>query len=126
MTVNATQLQQPVGRLPADWYTLTDLQEWIDEGVTQAADVTDSAQNDAAVRAWAYYRAYERRAIEKADQPQAKSIPDASVTYGSDRASYWQAQAALWLAEFGRIVAMATVTGVPAHLFARVPGGRGR
>lgn len=125
MAVYAAQLKQPRGYLPPAWFDDTELGLWIAEGAVKAA-ILDSSVQDDAVKAWAYYRAYDYKAQQKEDLPQSKSIDgQAAISYGADRAELWKAKAAQWLGAFNDVLA-GTQSSAPTHLFATAPGRRGR
>lgn len=124
MAVEAADLELPTGYLPASWYEDVALTAWIAEGAVKAASITDAPTQDAAVRAWAYYRAYKAKVAEMIGRPTSISAAGISRTYNTQTGTDMRAEAKYWLDIFNDYLA-GTQTTAPSFLFARAPGRRG-
>jgi hypothetical protein len=121
--IDADALLVPVGDLDPDvlWPGDTEsdvisrLSAYITDGYTQAASITDSAQRDAAVKAWAYYRAYSGLYVQLAAASSSVTLND-QLTVSSSTSAQLDAIAGLraeWLAAFQRLLADPGI-GAPA------------
>lgn len=86
----------------------TRIQVWITQAETQLASLDlglEASEEDAAVRAWVYYRAFSARAVELASMPSSISIPnEESTTRTADQRALFERLADEWLDSYQGIV----------------------
>lgn len=91
------------------------LQAYIDQGSLKAADLTDPDEQDAAVTAWAYYRAYDAVATRMIASRSSMSLPDqGSVSTTAAQIGLMAEKAAAKLAEYVVLVPVVTTTTTTA------------
>lgn len=126
MAVTAPDLTAPAGELdrailfPADdagAFTAR-LTAYLAQGEAKAAAITDADTKDAAVTAWAYYRAYDAVATRMLAEPATQDFADAGgIGFTGEQLAGMQALAATKRAEFDGLVADAEAVQAPgAHL----------
>ena len=117
MAVTAADLTSPVGEIePAVLWpgelgatTTERLTAYVADGELQAADLSAGASRDAAVKAWAYYRAYMAVYIRLTAEPTSKTINDqASESFSVQQIQNWKDMADAKLATFTELVDEAT------------------
>ena len=118
MAVTVSDVTSPVGELDAallfpheDEAALTTrITAYIAQGVTEAADVA-SADQDAAVTQWVYYRAYDAVWQRLAAQPISLTLSDqGSKTFGAAQADRFRALADAKRAAFDAYLAPTQLT----------------
>lgn len=105
MTVTAEQLIAPQGELEPALFPLGDLATRVDAYLVDALAKTaaasvPSAQQDAAVTAWVYHRAYTAVARRLAVEPERAEVDDQARTYNVKQSSTFQSLADQFKAEF--------------------------
>lgn len=99
MAVTFPQILYPLGELTRSMFpddTLEDVAAiWFDDATEQTASITDSDLQDAAFKAWVYYRAYSVVANNIAMRPTSSSYfgSERSETWGADRIKFYERKA---------------------------------
>lgn len=130
MSVKADNLKAPKGEIEAGWFADIDdrLQAYIEDGVARAASLPADDQ-DAAVTAWAYFRAYQTIVLNRSTSPADVKLDSGRTAYRftpeqiaeiKERRDYWQAIA------YGLMPADVTATAAMPAMFSLAPGCRGR
>jgi hypothetical protein len=105
MTVTAEQLIAPQGELEPALFPVGDLQTRVDAYLVDAqakavAANVPSGNQDAAVTAWVYHRAYTAVARRLAVEPERAEVDDQGRTYNVKQAGVFQSLADQFKAEF--------------------------
>ena len=117
MAVTAADLTSPTGEIePAVLWpgeagatTTARLTAYVADGELQAADIAAGASHDAAVKAWAYHRAYMSVYMRLTAEPTATTINDqGSASWSTQQVQNWKDLADAKLAAFTEIVDEAT------------------
>lgn len=132
MPLAATDLIQPKGRVPPDLFgddTADWVEAWLDEAEAETADLSSEVA-EKAQRLWVYYRAWDAKANQLAQQPMDATVAgDTSRRYVREQITTLRVLADEALVEFRSYVPedeSGTVEDVMPTFFTTAPGGRGR
>jgi hypothetical protein len=93
MAVLPADVVLPVGSMPADWHTASDVEEWIALGYASAPVEATEAQADAIATAYTYYRGYSAKADTLLGSPDNVGLGDMSVAQSNGRYDRMMAKA---------------------------------
>lgn len=116
MAVLPVYVTLPTGRMPVDWHTEPDLQEWIDLGYASAPVESNEAQADAIATAYTYYRGYSARADTLLGSPDNVGLGDMSVAQSNGRYDRMVKAAEGYLLEWEALVAGVAPEPAPVSL----------
>ena len=109
MAVTIYDLLHPTGELERSMFPDHDLDEisaaWFTDAATRTAAMDAGDTQDAAVKAWVYYRAFTTLANWIAAKPSLHSYTgdDRREAWGNDRVKHWQTKAEAYLAQFNTL-----------------------
>lgn len=114
MPLVASDFIYPAGELKTGWFPDEDLSAslavWIAQGVLETPSEATEEQEDAVVRGFTYWRAYDSKTMQMAASPDSAAIVgEISRTQVQGR-KFFQAKAAEWRAVFDRAVGAASAT----------------
>ena len=118
MAVTVYDILSPEGELTKSMFPDADVDAlatvWFTDAAARTTSLEVCEQKHAAIKAWAYYRAFTTIAGAIAVRPTTSDYNARQETWGADRIKYFQQRAEFYLDQFN-LLAVPVVTNTPSN-----------